>query len=760
MKINHKIFLLILPLISFFYLSPEVYADNFTIQSPGTRTGSKHFYTCISYDESSLKIKKISEYRASSSYATSVKTKEVTQGTCVEPYIHIMYENSDATNYVYCSNKGNTFWGKNSYSKDYGYPNEHSQKLGYIIEAAWKNKEEKSEAVKWFNAQAAVWTYLAEQTSYKQLKHDGGDFDTSNVNETIRNIISIGLKNYKQAANNNISNSTDDSAEFAIDVEGEDNNLRFIPENDSCGQGGGNYTTRKITITNLTDHYITINLSINNSNVSAYYTDDNKIAGDISISAREKIEIKLKTSKKLDNPQITLTIDSTYSKKIQVRTPSTKRYTTPEKDNKTFQGILTYRINNEDKNNTYTHTDTRSFKQIGLTHKTCDDYNNDKEAKGSNTKDEAKYDAKICASNSESNPPKASDYTVKFAACKCQKLDLGDGKVVRILLKEGVGFRFGSLTPTAVYPGGSFKLNNDSSNGITTGYKSVITWEYADWVEDGNYPYYYNPDNLDDDNANKLAEEISEKIKDEVLNEEISLQFESKDSNDEKEQKSTVVPVTLSIENIPYDEEKKTFTLDYNNGIQLNDSYFSVDGEVKYEKDSIHTIEGGKEYYIPLHYLEKKFPFNITGTNLSALKGGNFWYYANCNVAVNTDNYLYDKENGIRYRSITVSKPFPKATKKSDLPFNWQEWYWESTSNQQRIKDSYKNYPSQPLYKITVDNEKMTKIRNITDSYNSWSNIKSNGSSKFVVEEDNYFNTRANDTSYCPIGMFSDTCDK
>lgn len=762
MKINHKIFLLILPLISFFYLSPEVYAHkgDFTIQAPKTRDGKDHSYTCISYDEKTLNIKKVDTYEAEGSHASSKK------GDCSEPYIHIMYENyenkDDTTNYVYCSNKGNTFYGTNSYFKDTEYSEELSQKLGYIIQAAWQDELEKEYSRRWFNAQAAVWTYLAEENSYKQLKHDGGDFDTSNVNETIKKIIKIGSKNY-EAANNNIStNSTDDSAKFTVEVEGDDENLRFIPEDDSCGQGGGNYTTRKITIKNETDHNITIELSIDESDVSAYYyNNDRKIDGDISIAGEENIEIKLKTSTKLTDPQITLTINSEYSKKIKVETPSTKRYETSPQGDIIFQGVLTYSLNNKDKDNIYKYSETKTFKQIGLTHTTCDDYNNDEEVKGSNTKIEPVE--KICASNPDPKPTKSSDYTVKFAACKCQKLDLGDGKVVRILLKEGVGFRFGSLTPTTVYPGGSFKLNNDSSNGITTGYKSVITWEYADWVggKDNGYPYYYNPNDLANDNANNIAEEISKKIKEKVLNKKISLQFESKDSNDEKNQENKVVPVTLSIENIKYDEKEKTFTLDYNNGIQLNDSYFSVDGEVIYEtSDKNHTIEGGKEYYIPLHYLEKTFPFNIKATNLSALEGGAFWYEADCAVDVNTDNYLYDKENGIRYRSITVSKPFPKAPKKSDLPFNWQEWYWESTSNQQRIKDSYKNYPSQPLYKITVDNEKMTKIRNITDSYNSWSNIKSDGSSKFVVGEDNYFNTRANNTSYCSIGEFSDACDK
>lgn len=781
MKINHKIFLLILPLISFFYLSPEVYAGTFSIHRPGGTSGGKYSYTCINYNPDTLEIINVDSYRASSSHATSKA------GKCGSTYTHVMW-NDSTKQYVYCSNRGVSFRSGVTYiDKDSIYQSEKKCEYedlqgnlswtycnaiaGYIIDSAWDSSisGEKDDNRKWFQAQAAIWTYFAKYSNYFDEGHTTNADTVLDENEKVENIINEAFKRFN---NSGAKESAGTKNDVSFEVETSESKFRFIPNGSECG--AGQYVTRKIQIKNTESRDIDITVRVPHNAVSICQNDDNCIDKDtkggelnVSLSANKTTEITLKTTNILEE-NINLRITASYkeSTTITKSTPNTTRYTSDG-----VQGMLTYETKDKNKDGYILHETSKeiNFSQVAVKHYTCPKTTtNNKNTNTYSSNTEGSPVEKVCANKAEfisKDTPDSNQYEVYFNDCSCLSLDLGDGRKVSLLLTEKVGFRFGSLTPTTVYPGGSFKLYNslDSSTGITTGYKSEITWEYADWVgeKDNGYPYYYNPNDLANDNAKNIAEEITNKIKEKVLNKEISLQFESKDSNDEKNQENKVVPVTLSIENIKYDETTKTFTLDYNNGIQLNDSYFSVDGEVIYgTSDKNHTIEGGKEYYIPLHYLEETFPFNIKTTNLSALNSGNFWYQADCDVEVNTDNYLYDKENGIRYRSITVSKPFPKATKKSDLPFNWQEWYWESTSNQQRIKDSYKNYPSQPLYKITVDNERITKIRNITESYNSWSNIKSDGSSKFVVGEDNYFNTRANDTSYCPIGMFSDTCDK
>ena len=96
---------------------------------------------------------------------------------------------------------------------------------------------------------------------------------------------------------------------------------------------------------------------------------------------------------------------------------------------------------------------------------------------------------------------------------------------------------------------------------------------------------------------------------------------------------------------------------------------------------------------------------------------------------------------------------------------HWRDWYCGSgticsgnVSNQERIKNTYQNYPNNYLYKITLDSDKINKIKQINDYYTSWTGIHADGSSDFINKK-GLFEKMATSSSYCPLGVIREDCD-
>lgn len=112
------------------------------------------------------------------------------------------------------------------------------------------------------------------------------------------------------------------------------------------------------------------------------------------------------------------------------------------------------------------------------------------------------------------------------------------------------------------------------------------------------------------------------------------------------------------------------------------------------------------------------------------------------------------------YRPIDVKNPFPLGKNYLDKIANWKNWWNAGTKNQNRIKKAYDAYyTNKPLYEVSLKNSgagsNISKINGLASDYNSWVNIKTNGSSKFVEK---YVKSNGK-SSYCPYGLYSEDCD-
>ena len=208
--------------------------------------------------------------------------------------------------------------------------------------------------------------------------------------------------------------------------------------------------------------------------------------------------------------------------------------------------------------------------------------------------------------------------------------------------------------------------------------------------------------------------------------------------------------------------------------------------------------DGGKLKYIPLKYSysesggnisdKSKFPLKFSTNSasnlyLSSWDGFRWTFDGLCSVVVTKG--LYDCPEGncdddddggdklslaYNYRTIDVDNPFPRAIEKSDYPENWRDWYCGSDDNcssnsynKNRISGTYNAYPDEPLYRISINSSNLSAIKRISYFYSKWEPsddagiVGNTGSSKFV---NNYFDIKANNTSYCSLGVWDTTCDQ
>lgn len=627
----------------------------------------------------------------------------------------------------------------------------------------------------YFWTQLSIWAYLARfsyepliSTNIKYNKAGKRAVDLYDYSTQIRDkVLPLAFKRYVENSKGQITQSKD----INVQLSNYNTNFYYKPNsNYGCNNLSGFYRTSDMTLKNLEDRVVSVEIYTNNNDV--------QVCNGSSCAGTKKINL---TKKGTNNSQYSFylktTEDKTRTIKLTVRVSyddgtievyDSVRWITDYASAINPQGLVTAE---------YSKVDLRSekklefnFKQYAISRRVCsDDYDNSDVAGGKSTNPVSK----VCATNS-SGSKNTGEYTATFTGCTCMTLELSNKRFVNILVYENVGFRYGKLTSdSGIFPGGGFSFVN-SSSGISTQYLSKITWDYANYMN--GKPYYYNQSNPFNWDATSLTSAINSALESKINNS-IDITFKTIDSNNYKNKKNYKLNFTI---------EKKSFNSSTNvfefrnasdEGINLNKAYFSVGGLVQYgSKNSTYSIDGGNKYYIPLNYEDATFPFDIIEpVNLSIVDGIEFWYKASCSIPVldETDSSSYcedgdcsDFNNGygnLRYRSISLEDPFPKSdNNRSEIPVNWREWYCGAgtgsvcsgnNTNINRLKNTYQNL----MYQVVLDSTKIKNISKENYSYFEWNNVNKNGSDSFVTK---YFDKVATNNYYCQIGEFKTSCDK
>ena len=168
-------------------------------------------------------------------------------------------------------------------------------------------------------------------------------------------------------------------------------------------------------------------------------------------------------------------------------------------------------------------------------------------------------------------------------------------------------------------------------------------------------------------------------------------------------------------------------------------------------------------YYVSLLFpQDEDFLVRLNNSYLSFIK--NMSWYLNGRCDIDVINKVYNCsgnscEPKYRYRPIDLNDPFPNGK----VPVNWKNWIKVST-NLVRLSNTYKKGFVYSITLINGSNSDGKKLA-VNDkhvlndvNYNSWKNIKLDGTSAFVNNSYYSFGAMKSD-SYCYIGKFSDSCD-
>lgn len=619
-----------------------------------------------------------------------------------------------------------------------------SEIVGYIIAhgQVYFGSKGYNSIASWYWTQIAVWAYLARFSPWAGTNTNAVNYYANSAD--VQRVIQNAWNEYAADRTGSVVNS--DDVRFGLDYSN-DTNFYYVPSTSSCNTGF--YKTKAITVTNQQGRAINVSISTDNANVSICRNNSTTCSKTIdqSLPANSSVTFYLKSNVDVTE-NVVLRVLASYSDQVTKNTKyNSVRWVAPPPHNRTIQGMLTFLTSGGNSGVIdVNHLSSKSvtFSKVGISRTTC---------ASSDTLDSNNSQSnpvkKVCASKSENE----SDYTANFSGCTCFGLDLGNNRYVNIIVQETAGFSFGKLTPDDVlYAGGGFAL---AENGIITQYASKVAWDYAD--RKNGVPYYYNANNLSDSDARNVTNEINNALLNTKLKSEIDLNFKTRNSNDYKDTNSVDVSLKLPLNNPTFANNLYQFS---SGTIKTNQAYFSADGKVKYGiSDDIYNIDGGNKYYVPMNYDQDTFPFNISVSDLSIVKGIEFWYQADC------DKEVENKYKSLYYRTIDVKNPFPKAgSVSSKVPENWRMWYCGdgvtcsgNVTNQNRLKNTYQSYPNNSLYKITLNSDKLSKISSESDYYTSWSNIDSSGKSKFIEK---YFDLNSSNASYCGLSKFNTDCDQ
>lgn len=658
-----------------------------------------------------------------------------------------------------------------------------SRIIAYIINGAntyFENTKGYTGDKKYYWTQATVWSYLNEFAPSSIGSGNSRAKDFYEDYKTIRTAIAKGWELYRANGTGNSTSSNGTNIQVSDeDPSNTSTKFYYLATGNTCGEkNNGIYRTKTIKITNKQVGSINVELTTDMTDVEIC----KKISGettcqkswDYTLGKGNNSYVYLKSTKDLST-EVTLTIKTTYeASKTSVY--DSELYKLTKNMSPKPQGMII--LKNESSTSEVRQTKTINFQRQPLKRNSC---------KSADKENATKYSEdnpldKVCANNATVG--NEDEYTAEFSGCNCLNIDLGGGSSVNVLLYQNTKFRYGNLIPGTLYAGGGFSFadqdDSGKTNGITTEYISKVSWQFADYM--GDTPYYYNANDVHNNNANNVKDKIEEAIRTKIGEEDLNLEFTTKDSNDASATGDVPYKIIMAkdITETVDSNNNKMYTIKLKNSetastmLQMENAYFSLDAKVVYESSTEYNttdypIDGGNKYYVPMEY-DGEFPFDINKVNLSSVSDGfNFYLEAECDIDVQ-DTYT-EGEDGLRYRTISVKKPFPKAKDKSEIPDNWAEWYCGSNSscggnndpgneNSNRLKQTFNGYPSNYIYKITLNRSKISSIKSNNKIYTSWDGIDKTGSSEFVTSN---FDTKAicgtDSGSCCEIGKFKDSCD-
>ena len=324
-----------------------------------------------------------------------------------------------------------------------------------------------------------------------------------------------------------------------------------------------------------------------------------------------------------------------------------------------------------------------------------------------------------------------------------------------------------------VYAGGGFSWKGAYlENNIGWVYKYYLNNENHPMIMVGSNYYSINAGILYDSSCvnaisrSSLDAIIDMEVKNLIAkNNTINFNFKSNDVNDASKgvvsmNDSHAIQVSKSVNGLKAE-----------NKVILNDAYLHLKtGEIDYNnhsKDSNYKLEGPL-YFVPLKYTKDTTYIALDNTDISVI-GQNLKTSVKCNIGV--EQILYSEGDNkklkvtYRYRPIDVSNPFPKANTKSKVAEkaeNWAEWYYgeNSSIHQSRLNNTFGN---NVFYEVTINNNTGPKITSFNDQnsfYADFGSVSSDGTSNFVNRDKGIFDVLPNVTSYCPLGIFENSCDQ
>ena len=183
-----------------------------------------------------------------------------------------------------------------------------------------------------------------------------------------------------------------------------------------------------------------------------------------------------------------------------------------------------------------------------------------------------------------------------------------------------------------------------------------------------------------------------------------------------------------------------------------------ISGNLKCNEDL--EIDGNIFRYIPLDFDFTKDKV----VSISTADKVNMAFYSKIPVTVkgscSTSDY---RKSRINYRSISLSKPFPKG--KTTDTGGYKNTNWSNKDDRYRLKLLYDSFDEEKFdYKYVG---KFAGFKNVTVVYTDFGTIDKSGTSSFLTSlkngtygRGNTFMTRVNNKNYCPLGTFNNKkCD-
>ncbi len=375
---------------------------------------------------------------------------------------------------------------------------------------------------------------------------------------------------------------------------------------------------------------------------------------------------------------------------------------------------------------------------------------------------------------------------------QCQSVSIDVSTILTESISLNITQPFGDGKNGSIYAGGGFQWNGASIRNNINWYYSYFRdgWPIFTVSADGSSNVYRDVSEValyDNGSCSgqridrtmleqKVWNQVENVLKSGLKNANLSDKFTSNDYND-----ATITNTVMPLNNTSNSSSVANSSYSYENVASLKNAYIhKMDAKVTYDssKNGSDYIDGGILYYVPLKYTASNTWIKLVNQNLSII-GQNISFNATCTVPVK--QVLYECKNDCdsghgdvkvdyHYRTIDVNNPFPKASSKAKInetAQNWSEWYCGSTdsctqdnNNKKRLRNTYSNYPDNPLYSVTINSSTASKIAAKSDLYMSWNGMNIDGTSEFVINNGIFkIFAGSGSKSYCGLGICQESCD-